>query len=256
MLGAFDAGDSLSGDADTDALVLKGDYSGGVTLTDTTISGMERMLLRGNFDYDLTMADGNVAAGESLRVSAAHLGAGHHLTFDGSLEQDGSFFVSGAAGANTITGGGAADVIRGGAAGDTLTGGGGADRLHGEGGGDTFVYNGAADSTGTSHDIITGFDASADRFHLAGISVNAIDAAIVSGRLGGNFDGNLAAVADASRLFAYDAVLFTPDKGSYAGHTFLIVDANGTAGYQAGQDLVIDLTGATHLDQLTTASFI
>ncbi len=35
------------------------------------------------------------------------------------------------------------------------------------------------------------------------------------------------------------------DRGMAApsGHTFLIVDANGTAGYQAGTDIVIDVTG-------------
>jgi hypothetical protein len=50
-------------------------------------------------------------------------------------------------------------------------------------------------------------------------------------------------------------VLFTPDRGTLAGHTFLIVDANGTAGYQAGQDYVIDITGATNLGSLSTTNF-
>lgn len=38
-------------------------------------------------------------------------------------------------------------------------------------------------------------------------------------------------------------VLFTADSGTLSGHTFMIVDVNGTAGYQAGADLVVDITG-------------
>ena len=49
----------------------------------------------------------------------------------------------------------------------------------------------------------------------------------------------------AAALPLHDAVLFTPNAGGLAGHTFLIVDANGTAGYQAGADYVIDVTGIT-----------
>jgi hypothetical protein len=39
------------------------------------------------------------------------------------------------------------------------------------------------------------------------------------------------------------------------GHTFLVVDANGIAGYQGGQDFVIQLNGATHLSSLSLADF-
>jgi hypothetical protein len=42
-------------------------------------------------------------------------------------------------------------------------------------------------------------------------------------------------------------VLFTPDGGNLAGHTFLVVDVNGAAGYQAGQDYVFQLDSGTHL---------
>jgi len=39
-------------------------------------------------------------------------------------------------------------------------------------------------------------------------------------------------------------------------HTFLVVDMNGVAGYQAGQDLVIDVTGGSHFNSLGTGNFI
>ena len=72
---------------------------------------------------------------------------------------------------------------------------------------------------------------------LLGYSVNAINTELTTGRLdaGANFD---------------------PNHGDLHGHTFLIVALNGTAGYQAGQDLVIDITATQHLTSLTTGNFI
>ena len=64
-----------------------------------------------------------------------------------------------------------------------------------------------------------------------------------------------AAAADASRLLANHAVLFTPDRGAHAGETFLIVDANGTAGYQAREDFVFRLDNATNLGNISTSTF-
>ncbi len=67
------------------------------------------------------------------------------------------------------------------------------------------------------------------------------------------FDSDLASDVGAGQMAAHHAVLFTADAGTLSGHTFLVVDENGTAGYQAGADLVIDVTGAT--GTLTTANF-
>jgi hypothetical protein len=86
--------------------------------------------------------------------------------------------------------------------------------------------------------------------------VNAIDAAVTTGHLGGTtFDANLAAAIGAAQLGAHDAVLFTPDAGALHGHTFLVVDVNGVAGYQAGQDFVIELDNAQNLGSLSTLDF-
>jgi hypothetical protein len=54
---------------------------------------------------------------------------------------------------------------------------------------------------------------------------------------------------------APDAVLFTPTTGNLAGHAFLIVDENGVAGYQAGADVVIELTNATNLSHFSLSNF-
>ncbi len=46
-------------------------------------------------------------------------------------------------------------------------------------------------------------------------------------------------------LGAHHAVLFSVNAGTLHGQVFLIVDLNGTAGYQAGADLVLHLTNPT-----------
>ena len=55
-----------------------------------------------------------------------------------------------------------------------------------------------------------------------------------------SFDADLAAGLDGI-LGAGQAALFSASSGSLAGHVFAVVDVNGVAGYQAGQDVVIEL---------------
>jgi len=50
-------------------------------------------------------------------------------------------------------------------------------------------------------------------------------------------------------------VLFTPSSGGYHGDTFLIIDENGVAGYQAGQDLVIELSHIVSVSSLSVSNF-
>jgi len=250
--GAFTAADTVDGGGGTNNQIgLEGDYSGGLTLGASTLANIQVIACLPGFSYNLTTVDANVAAGQSLTIWAAHLGANNTLTFDGSAESNGTFTVFGGAGDDTITGGAGAD---------TLWGLGGADRLTGNGGADTFVYTAVSDSTGnasgTAYDTIVGFDATADRFHLP-VAVNGIDPTIASGALSAaSFDTDLAAAVGASQLTAGHAVLFDPDSGTLGGHTFLIVDANGVAGYQSGADFVFDITGASHLGGLATGDFI
>ena len=155
-----------------------------------------------------------------------------------------------------LTGSAFDDTLTGNGGNNALTGGLGADHLNGGGGSDSFVYASAGESTSTTRDVITGFDALSDNFDLT-FAVNAVDAAVTSGALSiGHFDANLASAIGASQLGAHDAVLFTPTSGNLAGDTFLIVDVNGQAGYQAGEDLVIQLASSSNLGSLTTSDFI
>jgi Ca2+-binding RTX toxin-like protein len=257
-MGAFlTAADKIDGGSGVNTVYLDGDYSGGVTFNATTMVNIESIRLAAGHSYSLTMDNATVAAGQTLFANASTLSGGDHFDFDGSADTSGgSFNITGGAGNDSLIGGWAADVLNAGSGNDTLQGGGGADTLVGGPGADHFVYNQVSDSTGLAHDRVTDFDASADFFKFTGDTVTAIDAAVNGGKLTeGNFDGLLAKYVGAGQLGAHHAVLFTPDAGVYHDHVFLIVDANGVAGYQAGQDYVIDITGATNLNDLTTGNF-
>ena len=251
------AADVVDGGSGTDTIVLNGDYSAGVTFGATTVTNVEAIYLTPGNDYKLTTNDATVAAGQTLTILAQGLLAGDKLVFDGSAETDGSFTIKAGAGDDVLTGGAGADTINAGNGTNTITGGLGGDDITGGTGNDLFVYNAVAKSTSTTRDRVHGFDASNDQFQFTGHAVTTIDTAVTTGHLSiGTFDANLTSDVNATNLAAHDAVLFTADSGNLSGHTFLVVDANGIAGYQAGQDFVLDITGATNLGSLTTSNFL
>jgi Ca2+-binding RTX toxin-like protein len=117
----FGIGDYADAGADGGSLVLQGNYV--LTFSDNAMAGIEALRLEtgsytgygdtaNNFyDYDITMADGNVAAGERLRIDTYSLRAGEDLTFDGSAEHDGSFLVWAGNGVENLTGSDGVDVF-------------------------------------------------------------------------------------------------------------------------------------------------
>ncbi len=140
---ALSADDVFDGGAGRDAIVLQGNVT--ARLTDSNLVGIESISLQSGanirfgdtannfYDFDITTADGNVAAGQQLIVNAQSLRAGEDFTFDGSAETDGRFLVYGGHGVDDLTGGGGVDVFffegqRWGA-GDKVDGGGGRDSL-------------------------------------------------------------------------------------------------------------------------------
>jgi Ca2+-binding RTX toxin-like protein len=167
----FGAGDSLNGGGGNDQLGLQGSYTA-VFGAGQLISIEAIILLSGadtrfgggglSFSYNLTMNDGNVAAGASMIINGNTLRAGETLTFNGSAESDGRFSVFSGAGDDTITGGAGNDAIYGGAGSDTMTGGAGLD---------TFVYLNAAHSANSASDHITDFS-SGDLINLSAIDAN------------------------------------------------------------------------------------
>jgi Ca2+-binding RTX toxin-like protein len=249
MTDSLTAADRIDGGAGSDELDLGGDYSGGVIFAAATMVNVESIYLNPGSSYKLVMSDGNVAAGQNLQIVGGNVDSAHTIHVNASKETNGTYYLGGGSGN---------DVLIGGQGGNTFVGGLGQDHLTAGAGADVFTYNNGdpAASTSVGRDIITGFDALHDTFDMF-TSVSGIDAAVATGNLSrAQFDAQLAHSVGANQLHAGDAVLFTPDGGNLAGHTFLVVDANGVAGYQAGQDYVFQLESATHLASLSASNFI
>jgi trimeric autotransporter adhesin len=213
------------------------------TFTDSSITNIETLVLSGGSGLTLTMADGNVAAGQTLIVQGAD-------KFNGSAETDGHYNILASAFGNVI-GGALSDTITlagGSGSGGNVTGGGGGDTidLGSTSNFETLHYGAVSDSTSVNYDTIKHVNFANDTFDLSTGDPTAIDARVATGALStASFDSDLAAAVGAAQLAAHHALLFTPNSGTLSGHKFLIVDANGVAGYQAGADLVIDVSGAT-----------
>jgi Ca2+-binding RTX toxin-like protein len=163
-------------------------------------------------------------------------------------------------GNDTFVGSAKPDVLLGFAGNDTITGGRGADMLDGGDGHDVFIYKHASDSAGTNFDTINGIDflssdSTSDKLKLP-FAVNDVLPEITTGKLTlSNFNALLAKAVNGNILGPHDAVLFDPSSGGEKHQLFLVIDANGTAGYQAGKDIVIHLTDAVHTDSLGGSDF-
>ncbi|MGH6871366.1 MAG: M10 family metallopeptidase C-terminal domain-containing protein [Rhizomicrobium sp.] len=226
-------------------LVLDGDYSANVAFKNATMANIQTVVLTAGHNYTLTPAGANLAAGQTLQIDGHLLGTSDVLTYNGVKELDGNLNLRGGAGN---------DVLTAGSGDDFLTGGHGADRMKGGPGSDTFIYARVSDSASTTHDNILDFDFSSDKIDLW-FTVSSVLPAINGGALSsGSFDSDLATAL--TSLTSHKAVLFNPDSGNLAGHTILVVDVNGTAGYQAGADFVIDLNHPTHSASFSAGTFI
>jgi Ca2+-binding RTX toxin-like protein len=149
--------------------------------------------------------------------------------------------IEGNAGANALNGLGGADTLYGGAGKDSINVGSDINV-------DVVVFNAVSESTGASRDTIIGVGLTAEDkfdFHVLPTSVQAN---VLIGTLSeASFDADLAAAIGATQLLAGGALIFDPNAGdlNVAGQTFLIVDANGVAGYQAGEDYVVQLSSSS-----------
>ena len=184
LAGHLDLFDALvGGTGSTDELILTAD-GGPANLVG--VSGFETVtVLAGTpalSTITITTADTTVAAGKTLTVNATALtNAGANFTFDGSLETDGKFVVTGGAGMNTLTGGAGDDTLTGATNADVLVGGAGNDTLTGNAGADTLtaglgidqLYGGAnddkfvLDGNLTSADIVDGGTGTLDKLQVS-----------------------------------------------------------------------------------------
>jgi VCBS repeat-containing protein len=144
-------------------------------------------------------------------------------------------------GDNTIDGGAGADTIDGGAGTDVISGGTGADIF-------TFVFT---QSTATATDRITDFEIGTDKldiftpagvaasptsFSRAGDDSTSINLSNLASVVYANADG-------AGNSLAAGAAALVVSTGSIAG-TYVVID-DGVAGFNAADDLVINITGYT-----------
>ena len=159
--GVLTAADQVNGGAGTDFVYLNGNYSAGLTLGTTTLTGIEAIVVQAGNSYNLTMNNAMLSGTQAATVDGYVLGSGNTLTVNASAETDSStaYTLSGGAGNDTLTGGAGNDVLTGNAGNDILTGGAGNDRLTGGLGNDVFDFNGIADR-GTTGDTIVDFSRS------------------------------------------------------------------------------------------------
>ncbi|MEH2442686.1 bluetail domain-containing putative surface protein [Nostoc sp.] len=236
--------DSLIGGAGNDSLVggvgndiLNPSYSQGST--DTVNGGEGDDLLQVDYSsknngYGIHLGFGNT----DKIYSRGGAGDNFELVNFSNIQR---FDITGTQYADVFEGRTDNDIFNGGAGSDKLTGGGGKDNLAGGTGADIFVYTDLKDSLLNNFDVITDFNANEDKFqiptvsnfyfynagNLLKVSLNesSINTHLNMGNLlvgGGGFQPNYAAT-------------FTS-----GGSRYLVIN-DGTAGFQAGSDAIIQL---------------
>ncbi|HEX4296124.1 MAG TPA: calcium-binding protein [Rhizomicrobium sp.] len=253
MGATLNAGDKLDGGDGIDQVNLNGDYSAGLIFAADTIANIEKLYLAAGHDYNLTLNDGNVAAGARLMVNAQALGAGNSLTFDGSAELDGHFNIFAGAGNDTIAGGGANDMIhldKGGE--DTVHAGGGndtiflgdtldpADAIDGGSGRDTVILGGLGDdqitftaTTMTNVEVLQldpgafSYEIITDDATVAAGATMTVDGSALSGSHAFHFDGS--AETDGAFHFLAGTSLQTTLTGGQGNDFFDLTQIDSTA---------------------------
>jgi YD repeat-containing protein len=254
----FNSADRIHGDADYDGLFLRGNYvidfnSGAYSSTLTNVENVTFLSTSNTvyesggsaFTYNVVASDSMLASGATMTFNGGGLQTGETVTFDGSGETGGHL---------RVFAGGGNDLLVTGAGNDLIYGGPGTDRMSGGAGADVFRLDAAGHSSGPARDTIVGFNDQTDRIDLT-VAVTSFGSAIASGTLSTvTFDSDMSAAM--TSLAAAQARKFTPSSGSLANRIFLIVDLNGTAGYQPGADLVLEMESPAALSGQSVSIFI
>ena len=166
----------------------------------------------------------------------------------------GNDYLAGGAGDDILNGGSDNDYLDGGTGNDTLNGGAGIDTLTGGAGNDVHVFQ-FGQCTAAAPDRITDFAFGTDKIDLLTSSGLATPTPTSFSRAANNTATTLTSVvtsvfADANGALAglqalgvNSAALVVATNAAIAG-TYLVVN-DGTAGFQAANDLVVNLTGYT-----------
>jgi Ca2+-binding RTX toxin-like protein len=235
----FGTGDTIDGGAGNDTLHFTAAGLPDLSLLAPMIQNVETLSVDTG-SSGLTMNFGNnTSLTGPLTVDGSSLTAGNALVADATNVTTGSV---------DLIGGEGNDILTGTTGNDLLNGGGGANILNGGGGADTFVF----DTVGSAVNTITGFDAAKDSIQTNN-DVTGIDSSPL-GVIASTVDGLLGSVGNL--LGAHDAMVVQPILGLLSGNAFMLVDQNGQAGFQAGQDMIVELQNATHLGSLDLGNFL
>ncbi|HYD95475.1 MAG TPA: calcium-binding protein, partial [Noviherbaspirillum sp.] len=128
----IDGGTELDDITERDTLVLNGNYTAGVTFGASTLVNVESIVVSAGNNYSLTTSDATVV-NATLSIDGSALGSANTLMVNGSAESEAnsSYFMTGGAGNDSLTGGASwdsFDISFGGN--DTISGGGGRDSIY------------------------------------------------------------------------------------------------------------------------------
>ena len=239
--------DSLDGGAGVDTLI--GGSGNDTYIVDLTATGgLQDSVTESGADA----GDSLVLRGASTNASAVTLTLSAALeNLDASATGTSLLNLAGNAASNSLVGNAAANLISGNAGNDWISGGAGADVLDGGLGNDVFAYGASTQSDRATTDRINNIDfggtdagTAADRFHFDGLTITT---ATLLNNVSTNAMNTLGALQNTlSFMGAGGAVLMNVTSGVGVG-TYLFIDANGQAGYQASGDYAIQLVGVSHL---------
>jgi Ca2+-binding RTX toxin-like protein len=192
--------------------------------------------------------DSFVASGKSATVDASSFTVSK-LTYDGSLETNGTLNIIGGALNDTLEGGAKNDTLTGGASADTLTGGPGT-------GNDTFVYKSIADS---NFDSTIAFDTITD-FQVAGDVLNLKAVGFTSTQFLDTFEAKQDTLLDAAKAVssnigknALAAFTYTGAEDLFKDNTFVLGTNNSAIDVVDAGDLFIQLDKALFLTSVNFA---
>jgi Ca2+-binding RTX toxin-like protein len=241
--GNWSTGDRVDGGPGIDSLAFRGQRGGSnpIIFAENAFTNIEVLVLltgkanpfggpivSGGYDYNITLADGNIAAGQRLDIVGTSLSLFEIMAIDASAETDGSVRIFGGGEQDRLTGSSGNDLLYGGVGGDLLTGGPGAD---------IYAYRDVAESTDQRTDGLL-FDGS-DK-----IDLSFIDA--VSGTPANEsftFIGSTAFANVAGQLRAVQ---------SSANQWLVEADVNG----DGAADLVIDVFTTSAAVQIVSDRFV
>ncbi|QEI41649.1 Poly(beta-D-mannuronate) C5 epimerase 7 [Dolichospermum sp. UHCC 0315A] len=213
-------------------------YAGWQTIAAETVNGVNQVLwknISGNYlhiwsldsNWNWVSSQGNWGL-NSADAFTQETNFGIDANGDGSIGNPSSL---------TLTGTSGNDFLVGGANNDILTGGGGKDTLTGGLGSDKFVYQNLTDSLLANFDVITDFNATTgnDLFRVSTARAGFVNVGAVNTLDAAGIVAKLTAAAFGSNYAA---------QFSFGQKTFVAIN-DATAGFNAANDAIIEVTGLT-----------